>query len=233
MALAMPLHYMLNNSQEMTMILFRRLFAVLILLCATQAQAEVEAGKDYGLLKSPQAVSGDKIEVLEFFYYGCPHCYHFHPQLHAWGKKLPKDVALRYVPVTLWDEPIARAFFALETMGQIEKLHNDFFEAYNVFKIDLSSEDKITEFVSKHGVDKAKFSNAYHSFDVDNKVKRTNMILEIYDVTYHDHKGGSGTPSIVVDGKFKVFNRESAEDTMKALNSVIDIARKERRGSKH
>src|SRR5512135_1721102 len=99
----MPLRYTLNNSQEKTMKLFRNIFVMLVLLGAAQAYAAVTAGKDYKVLNPAQPVSGNKIEVVEFFFYECPHCYHLHGPLSAWEKKMPKDVELKFVPVIFRD----------------------------------------------------------------------------------------------------------------------------------
>ncbi|MDO8313177.1 MAG: thiol:disulfide interchange protein DsbA/DsbL [Sideroxyarcus sp.] len=209
------------------MILFRKIFTVLVLLCATQVYAEVVAGKDYKLLNPPQPTSsGSKIEVLEFFFYGCSHCFHLHGPLSIWEKKLPKDVELQLVPVIFRDtwEPMARTFYALETLGQRAGLHNDLFEAWNVFSIDLSDEAKITEYLSKRGVDRNKFAAAYNSFSLQSKVARSNQLVQSFGIR--------GTPTIAVDGKYIITGLEPQE-SIRVLNEVIDIARKERRAGKH
>ncbi|HLP98053.1 MAG TPA: thiol:disulfide interchange protein DsbA/DsbL [Sideroxyarcus sp.] len=204
--------------------LFKQVFAVLALLCATYAQAEVVAGRDYKLLNPPQPTAGGKkVEVLEFFFYGCSHCYHLHPALSAWEKKMPKDVSLQYVPVIFRDnwEPMARAFYALEALGQRGKLHDALFEAWNVTNTDLSDEAKITEFVSKRGVDRAKFGAAYNSFSLQSKIARSNQMVQSYGIR--------GTPTIAVDGKYIITGLQP-EDTIRVLDEVIKIARKERAG---
>lgn len=202
--------------------IFRHLFVVLALLCATYAQAEVVAGKDYKILSSPQPTSsGKKVEVLEFFFYGCSHCYHLHPFISAWEKKMPKDVNLEYVPVVFnesW-EPMAHTFYALESMGQLKQLHDALFEAWNVQNIDLSDEAKISEFVGKHGVDRSKFDADYNSFSISSKIARSNQMVQSYGVR--------GTPTIAVDGKY-VISGLQPEDTVRVLDQVVKIARKER-----
>lgn len=204
------------------MFYFRQLIAVLALLCASFAHAEVVEGKDYRLLNQPQpTVSGNKIEVLEFFSYSCSHCYHLHPLLSAWEKKIPKDVELHYVPVVFSEnqEPMARAFYALESMGQIKRLHDPFFVAWNAQLMDLSDEAKITDFVAKHGVDINKFSADYNSFSVSSKVSRSTQLVLVYGIR--------GTPTLIVDGKYVITNLQP-EDTIRVLNEVVKIARKER-----
>lgn len=204
-----------------------KLMSVLALIVATQVQAEVVAGRDYKVLNPAQPTSsGNKVEVLEFFFYGCSHCYHLHGPLSVWEKKIPKDVNLQFVPVIFRDswEPMARTFYALESIGQRAKLHNDLFEAWNVYNVDLSDEAKITEFVSKHGVDKAKFGGAYNSFALQGRVQRSNQLVQAYGIR--------GTPTIAVDGKYIITGLEPAE-ALAVLDEVIKIARKERRAGKH
>jgi len=200
----------------------RKLFVVLLLCFAVQTQAEVMEGRDYRVLKPAQPVgSGNKIEVLEFFFYGCSHCYHLHGPLSRWQKTMPKDVDLQFVPVIFRDswEPMARTFYALEAIGQREQLHNDLFEAWNVFGTDLSDQARIADFVAKRGVDRSKFDAAYNAFSVAGKVARSNQLVRSYGVR--------GTPTLAVDGKYIITGLEPAE-TIRVLNEVIQIARRER-----
>jgi thiol:disulfide interchange protein DsbA len=201
---------------------FKQLFSVLALLCATYAHAEVVAGRDYKLLNPPQpTTSGKKVEVLEFFFYGCSHCYHLHPYISAWEKKKPKDVEFQYVPTIFNDgwEPMAHTYYALEALGQRKQLHDALFEAWNVQNVDLSDEAKITEFVAKHGVDAAKFGAAYNSFASQSKIMRSNQMVQSFGV--------HGTPTIAVDGKY-IISGLQPEETIRVLDEVIQIARKER-----
>ena len=205
--------------------LFGKIFAVLVLLFVTQAYADVVAGRDYKLLNPAQPTSGSKVEVLEFFFYGCGHCYHLHGPLSKWEKTMPKDVDLQPVPVIFRDtwEPMARTFYALESIGQREKLHNDLFEVWNVYNTDLSDAAKITDFVAKHGVDKSKFTAAYNSFSLQSKVARSNQMVQAFGIR--------GTPTLAVDGKYIITGLEPA-DTIRVLDEVIKIARKERQANK-
>ncbi len=204
--------------------LFRQLLAVLALLCATYAQADVVAGRDYKLLNQPQPTSsGSKIEVVEFFFYGCSHCFHLHPLISEWEKRKPRDVDFQYVPVVFnesW-EPMARTFYALEALGKRKQLHDALFEAWNLQNIDLSDEAKITDFVAQHGVERARFGAAYNSFALQSKIARSNQMVQSYGVR--------GTPTIAVDGKYIISNLQP-EDTIRVLDEVINIARKERSG---
>jgi thiol:disulfide interchange protein DsbA len=199
----------------------KQIVTVLALLCATYAHAEVVAGKDYKLLNPPQPTSsGKKVEVLEFFFYGCPHCYHLHPLISAWEKKMPKDVDFQYVPTIFnegW-EPMAHTYYALEAMGKIKQLHDALFQAWNE-NVDLSDEAHISEFVGKHGVDRSRFDADYNSFTVSSKIARSNQLVQSFDVR--------GTPTIAVDGKY-IISGLQPEETIRVLDEVIKIARKER-----
>ncbi len=153
----------------------KQLLAIGVLLFSTQVMAEAQLGRDYKELSPAQPVrSGDKIEVLEFFFYGCSHCFHLHPQLIAWEKKMPKDVELQLVPTIFRDswEPMARTFYALEAMGQQRRLHDDLFNAWNVSNTDLSDQAAVEAFVAQRGVDRAKFAAAYNSFSMSSKITR-------------------------------------------------------------
>lgn len=199
----------------------KQIVTVLALLCATYAHAGVVAGKDYKLLNPPQpTTSGKKVEVLEFFFYGCSHCYHLHPLISEWEKKMPKDVDFQYVPTIFnegW-EPMAHTYYALEAMGKSKQLHDALFQAWNE-NVDLSDEAHISEFVGKHGVDRNRFDADYNSFTVSSKIARSNQLVQSFDVR--------GTPTIAVDGKY-IISGLQPEETIRVLNEVIKIARKER-----
>ena len=202
--------------------LFKQLVAIILILFSVQAWADVEAGRDYKELSPAQPVhTGEKIEVLEFFFYGCSHCFNLHPYLSAWEKQMPKDVELQYVPVIFRDswEGMARTYYALEAIGQSRRLHDDLFKAWNVNNIELSDEARVSEFVAQHSVDRAKFSAAFNSFTMSSKVARSNQMVRDYGIR--------GTPTIIVDGKYVITGLEPAE-TIKVLDVVVTRARKER-----
>ncbi|MDD5180044.1 MAG: thiol:disulfide interchange protein DsbA/DsbL [Gallionellaceae bacterium] len=204
----------------------KRLFMILALLCATQVSAEPELGKDYTILTPAQpARSGGKIEVLEFFFYGCSHCFKLHPMMSSWENKMPRDVELTYVPAifnTSW-EPMARTFYALEALGQQKQLHDELYNAWNVSNAELTDEAKITDFIAQHGVDRKKFGDAYNSFSMQSKVTRAKQMGQIYGIR--------GTPTLIVDGKYLITGLHPAE-TIQVLNALVDKARKERAGKK-
>ncbi len=199
----------------------RNLFVAVLLFVSGAAFAAVEMGKDYKLLTPAQPTSTKKIEVLEFFFYGCSHCYHLHPHFSAWVKTMPQDVEVVYVPTIFRDswEPMARTFYALESLGQQSQMHDALYKAWNVDNDVLAEEAKILDFLAPRGVDRAKFSAAYNSFSMQSKVTRAKQMIRSYGLT--------GTPTLIVEGKYLITGVQPAE-YIRILNEVIDMVRKER-----
>ena len=199
---------------------------IFALIFSTQLFAAPVEGTDYKLIDPAQPTSsGNKIEVLEFFFYGCSHCYYLHPELTAWGKKMPKDVELVLVPTIFnpgW-EPMAYTYYALEALGKSHELHNALYDAWNVNNINLSDESKITAFVAKHGVDSKKFSEAYRSFGVQSKIMRSKQLTQSYAIR--------GTPTLIVDGKYLITGLQPGA-AVKVLAELVEKARKERAGKR-
>ena len=168
-------------------------------LSTAQAQAKKpEAGTDYRVLDKPAAVEAPagKVEVVEFFWYSCPHCNMFEPTLDAWIKRLPKDVAVRRVPVAFRDDfvPQQRLFYALEAMGLVEKLHAKVFAAIHVEKQTLAKPEPIADWMAKQGVDKAKFLEQFNSFSVSTKASRATQLQNAYKV--------EGVPALGTAGRY-------------------------------
>ncbi len=159
---------------------------------------KVVAGTDYLPLdpRAPVEAPAGKIEVVEFFWYSCPHCNAFEPLLAGWIKQLPKDIAFRRVPVAFRDDfvPQQRLYYALEAMGLVEKLHAKVFAAIHVEKQDLSKAAAITEWIGKQGVDVAKFNEQYNSFSVATKATKAAQLQNAYKV--------EGVPALGVAGRY-------------------------------
>ena len=157
-----------------------------------------QAGEDYLALdkRVPVDAPAGKIEVIEFFWYSCPHCNTFEPALDAWIKRAPKDLVVRRVPVAFRDDfvPQQRLFYALEAMGLVDQLHRKVFAAIHVEKQDLARADAIAAWVAKQGVDKAKFLEHYNSFSVATKATRGTQLQNAYKV--------EGVPALGVAGRF-------------------------------
>lgn len=200
--------------------LIKSLVVAASLLIGSTTLAAAELGKDYKLLNPPQPTDTSKIEVREFFFYECPHCFHLHPLLAAWEKTMPKDVELVFVPTMFRDttEPLARTYYALESMGQISKLDDAIYQAIHVKNTGFHDLNAIADFVAKNGVDREKFTAVYNSFSIQSKITHAKQMIRSYGIT--------GTPTLVVDGKYAIEGLQP-EDTIRVLNEVIAIARKE------
>lgn len=198
---------------------FKSLIAAAALLLCSTAFAAVQLGRDYTLMNPVQPTSTKKIEVLEFFFYECPHCYKLHEKLAPWGKTMPADVEMTFIPTIFRDstEPLARTFYSLESMGRIKEFDDDIYQA--AYKqIPLYDLESIQQFLAIRGVDQAKFASNYNSFTVNSKIARAKQLIRTYNI--------QGTPTLVVDGKYVITGLEPV-DTIKVLNEVIAIARKD------
>ena len=150
-----------------------------------RAQGVPAEGKHYVRLGQPLAGTAGKVEVIEFFWYGCPHCYSFEPALDAWVKKLPPDVVFRRVHVAFREEPFGahqRIYYALEALGQLEAMHRKVFFAIHNERQRLDKPADIAAFMTKNGVDGAIFLDAYNSFGVQAKQRQARQLTEAYKV---------------------------------------------------
>lgn len=169
-----------------------------LLLGEAHAQGAPVDGRDYVRLSQRQPTQDPKkIEVVEFFWYGCPHCYAFEPMLEAWVKKLPPDVNFRRMPVAFREVPFVlhqKLYFALEAMGLVDQLHRKVFAAMHVERNPLNTPEAIGDWVAKNGVDKDKFLEAMNSFGVQGKAKQAAALSAGYKI--------DGTPALGIDGRY-------------------------------
>lgn len=197
-------------------------------LCAAglaQAQGAPVAGKDYVRLSQPVPLSlpaGKKVEVVEFFWYECPHCNDFEPMLDAWAAKLPADVAFQRVPVgfTARHQIAQKAFYALEEMGLLETLHTRVFAAIHVQGRRLLTEKAYADFVAANGGDAAKFSEAFRSFSVNTKANRARQLAEAYKI--------DGVPALGIQGRFYTSASQAGGHAraLAVTDYLINLARK-------
>jgi thiol:disulfide interchange protein DsbA len=209
-----------------------QVIAAIVFLAATAASAQVVAGRDYQLLKRPQPTeSGNKVEVLEFFWYGCPHCNTLQPSLHAWLKRKPADVEFRRMPAAFQESwvPLTRVYYTLDAMGLVEKLHLDVFAAIHDKKVRLQDPKVMLEWVGAKGVDQKKYTDTANSFSVQSRTQRAMDVTRAYDIP--------GTPAIVIDGRYltapsmivKADNKSIDYDRyFKVVDQVIAMARKDK-----
>ena len=186
----------------------------------------LQEGTDYLLLDKPapsEAAAG-KIEVVEFFWYSCPHCNRFEPQLEEWLKKLPKDVSFRRAPVSFRPdfEPQQRLYFVLESMGKLQELHKKVFYAIHVEKQTLNNGDQIAEWAEKQGINKAKFVETYNSFPVVTRVRKATQLQDAYKV--------DGVPALGIAGRYYTSGSvaQTMERALVVTDHVLDIVRKTR-----
>jgi protein dithiol oxidoreductase (disulfide-forming) len=187
--------------------------------------ADPAEGTNYVKLsqRAPVSAPAGKIEVVEFFWYGCPHCAHFEPSLAAWAAKLPADVAFRRVPVAFRENPFAlhqRLYYALEGMGLLGTVHGKVFNAIHEARLKLDTDEAVIDFVAKQGVDKAKFSAMLNSFAMQNKTKSARALSESYKI--------DGVPALGVAGRFftTVSLNGTPDKTLQTADFLIGLARK-------
>jgi len=197
------------------------MFVLLVFVAASgaQAQALYTEGKDYKKITEQPTSSGDKIEVLEFFWYGCPHCYQFEPYIRKWKKSKPDNVEFMRVPAVFsptW-KVHARMYYALQLLGVGEKLHPIIFDAMHKKKLKLKTENEVINFLATQGVDKKEFKEVYGSFSVDQMVRKANKLSS--------GVGLSGVPTIGVNGKYVITGpmAQSYENLIKILDYLITI----------
>jgi protein dithiol oxidoreductase (disulfide-forming) len=213
----------------MERIMFKQLLLALSLLvfglpgiAADDAAKSYVAGTDYDVITPPvRAVDPGKIEVAEFFWYGCSHCYSFEPILQAWKKTLPEDVKFRGVPA-VWQEKMelhAKAFYAAEALGVLDTMNTVLFQAMNVDRKPLASEKEIAALFTAHGVSEADFTKAFNSFGVSSQVRQAISTAKAAQIT--------GTPALVVNGKYHVSGSKSGgqANMLKVVDFLIEKER--------
>ncbi|HQY28744.1 MAG TPA: thiol:disulfide interchange protein DsbA/DsbL [Burkholderiaceae bacterium] len=178
------------------------------------AQATPRDGRDFRLVKPQQATEAPagKIEVIEFFWYGCPHCNALEPVIKEWVAKLPADVAFRRVHVPFGDRRHQQLFYTLEAMGKADALGDKVFHAIHVDRDRLDTVDRMTAMLSRHGVDRKQFTDTFESFAVRTKMRRATQVSEAYGV--------DGVPAMAVNGKY--YTSPSMAGSNQAALRVMD-----------
>ncbi|HZZ92627.1 MAG TPA: thiol:disulfide interchange protein DsbA/DsbL [Usitatibacter sp.] len=209
--------------------LLRQALALFTTLLALAFGAHAQEGP-WKLLKPPQPTENNgKIEVIEFFWYGCPHCYALEPELVAWLKHAPKDVEFKRVPAypsESWGEA-AKIFYTLETMGLLPQLHEKAFDAIHKEQINLMNKRQRDQWLTKNGVDPAKYDAAEKSFTVATKLARAKQMTQAYHV--------DGVPRVIVAGKYYTSSEQAggATHVFPVVDQLIDMARREQQGTAH
>lgn len=195
---------------------------------AQDGETKYVAGEHYDLISpAVRTANPDKIEVVEFFWYGCGHCYTFEPMVGAWKKNLADDVDFRGSPA-MWNplmELHAQAFYTAEVLGVLDTMSPVIFQAINVDKKRLASEEELRELFVANGVDGADFDKAFNSFGVTSQVRQANSRARAAKIT--------GTPTMMVDGKYQISARKagSQANMLKVADYLIEQERAAKKGS--
>jgi len=207
------------------MSLRKAFLAIAALTFIALGSATAQTPQPYALLQPPQPTEGGgKIEVIEFFWYGCPHCYALEPSVNAWVKAAPKDIVFKRVPAApsaSWGE-MARVFYTLEAMGLLEQYHQKVFDAMHRDNVNLANKRLRDEWLAKNGIDPAKYNEMEKSFSVASKVARAQQLTQAYKV--------DSVPRIVVNGKYYTSAEQAggAAQVFPVVDQIVAMARKEK-----
>ena len=201
------------------------LLGLALAACAASAAAQLQVGREFTRLDPPRPVAtGSRIEVIEFFYYGCPICYETQPLLSRWLTAAPEYVALRRVPAFSSEnwEAFAKLYYTLEELGQIARLHWPIYDNFHFDGVMLNDQKVMADWVARNGIDRQKFVETYDSAGVQAKVSQGREMMKTYDVR--------GVPTFVVDGKYVTSSRLAGgtRQMMHVVDELVKRARQER-----
>jgi len=191
-------------------------------MAAGAAGTDYKAGEDYSLVTPPlPGDSNGKVQVVELFWYGCPHCFKFESMVHEWDQEKPDYIEFVRIPAIFnnprW-EIHAKAFYTAEVLGVMDKFHTPFFNAIHIDRKRLDNKDAIRDFFATIGVDNKTFDDTFDSFAVQAKVRRAADLTKKYAIT--------GVPTMAVNGKFMV-DGQMAKSYENMLRIVSALAAKE------
>ena len=200
--------------------LIRILAAVLVMLGAGLASAagaaDLKEGQDFRVIRPPLMADRERIEVVEFFWYGCPHCFDFEPVLADWVKKLPADVVVRRSPAIFpnnkWT-PGARIYYTLEAMNLLDKFHSEVFNAIHKERLRLEDEKVLFEWVAKKGIDTRQFTETWSSFGVQSQLQQARRTTLAAGVT--------GVPSVMVHGRYLALTPGNSGEMLANIERLI------------
>jgi len=201
------------------------LYGLALALIALPAAAQpLQRDVDYRLISQQPVATGELVEVTEFFFYACPYCNELEPLMERWLKRKPADVVFRRVPVVRHDSwvPLAKTYYALEAMGEVERLHAAVYHGIHVDDLTLSQEQTIAEWVGKQGLDRDKFMTIYRSDAILEKVERSRQLTTDYEI--------KATPSVIVDGRFLTSSgmTDGVAKVIPVIDGLIGLARQQR-----
>ena len=174
------------------------IFAGLLSLVSLGVNAQFIEGKDYAVISEAQPIkTGEKIEVREMFWYGCPHCYSLEPHVQRWKSNMPENAEFVAQPAIFsagW-EFHARAFYTFETLGIVDKVHGAFFDQIHRKKRNANSLSDLQDFLASYDMDPDDVKNAYNAFVVDSQLGNARINSMNYEIR--------GVPAVIIDGKYR------------------------------
>jgi protein dithiol oxidoreductase (disulfide-forming) len=205
----------------------KRLFHLIFALAAASIAlpgAAQQDGPQYRAVNPPQPTEAGpgKVEVVEFFWYGCPHCYTLEPILRDWARNLPPDVTLRKVHVPFREVRHQQLYYTLEVLGKVDELNDKVFAAIHQERNPLNTPERMADFASKHGIDRKKFLDTYGSFTVRTRMSRANQLADGYKI--------DGVPALGVNGKY-LTAPSMAGSNLAALQVVDRLVASERKAN--
>ncbi|HYD34287.1 MAG TPA: thiol:disulfide interchange protein DsbA/DsbL [Methylophilaceae bacterium] len=205
----------------------KKILTALMLLVSSQLMAAPQLGEQFKQTAQPiPSETPAKIEVLELFWYGCPHCYHLEAPLSAWVKKLPADVTFKRIPGVPRQDwaPMAKAYYTLEALGLVEKLHVPLFDAIHKQKsLNPTNEKAAIDWIAKQGgLDHKKVAETFNSFSVNTKVMRAVQVFRA--------SGATGVPALIIDGKYLTSSTMAGgnDEVIKTADYIIANVRKDK-----
>ena len=200
--------------------LVRILTAILVILGSGLAPAAdaagLKEGQDFRVIRPPLMADRNRIEVTEFFWYGCPHCFDFEPALAAWVRKLPPDVVFRRVPALFPNDKWvtgARLYYTLEALNLLDKFHTEALNAIHVERQRLDDEKILFEWVAKKGIEPRTFGETWSSFGVLSQVQQARRTTLAAGVT--------GVPSVMVHGRYLALTPGNHDEMLANIDSLI------------
>jgi thiol:disulfide interchange protein DsbA len=182
----------------------RRWLAVLLgLLAVSAAHAQsspgavaLSEGRNYRLIAQQPVADSSRIEVIDFFFYGCPFCNELRPMLERWRKAFPADVVFRRTPTVRRDTwvPLARTYYTLELLGEADRLHEEVYKGYHDEELSMSRPEVMADWARRHGIDRERWLTVYNSDEVTRLVEQARRMTQDYDI--------QGTPSVVINGRY-------------------------------
>ena len=186
--------------------------------------AWAQGNAPYAPLTPPQPTDGGgKVEVIEFFWYGCPHCYTLEPEVAAWTKRAPKDIVFKRVPAVpneSWGEG-AKIYYTLEAMGLLDQYHQKVFDTIHKDNVNLQNKRLREEWLKKNGIDVAKYEEVEKSFSVASKLARARQMTQSYKV--------DGVPRLIVNGKYYTSGEQAGgpQRVFPVVDQLVEMSRRE------